>query len=134
MSIEEKLSVLSQMIAFAQADTDRSIKDEEYDFLLAVASQIGVSKKEFDHLFDHPAPYVQLQPESQRIVQFHRLLLLMNVDQAIEEKEIEMLHVLGLKMGLNAQAIDKTLEVMHSYEDKLIPAKVLLDIFKTYYN
>lgn len=132
MSSEEKLSALSQLIAFAKADN--SIKHVEYEFLLAIANQIGVSKEDFDTLLDNPAPHVNLQHESQRIVQFHRLLLLMNVDRVIEAKELEKIHQLGLKMGLNIQAIDKTLEVMLQYENNNIPPEVLLGIFKTYYN
>lgn len=132
MSTEEKLSVLSQLIAFAKAD--KQIKSVEYNFLLAIANQIGVTKEDFDHLLENPAPIVNLQPESQRIVQFHRLILLMNVDQEINQAELNTIHELGLKMGLNIQAVDKTLEVMHQYENKVIPPDVLLGIFKTYYN
>jgi hypothetical protein len=37
-------------------------------------------------------------------------------------------------MGLNLQAIDQTLKVMHQYENNNIPPEILLNIFKTYYN
>lgn len=132
MSTEEKLSVLSDLIYFAKSDG--KIKNIEYDFLLGIAIQIGVNKETFDNLFEHPAPRVQLQSESERIVQFHRLILLMNVDQEVKDEELEKIHQLGLKMGLNIQAVDKTLEIMHQYDNKMMPPKVLLDIFKTYYN
>ncbi len=58
----------------------------------------------------------------------------MNIDQEIEIVELENIHQLGLKMGLNIQAIDKTLEVMSQYKNNNIPPQVLMDIFKTYYN
>jgi len=132
MSSEEKLSALSQLIAFAR--TGKAIKDVEYDFLVIIANQIGVSKKVFDKLILNPAPHINLQSESERIVQFHRLLLLMNVDKEIEPVELEKIHQLGLKMGLNIQAIDKTLEIMKEYNNNNIPPEVLLNIFKTYYN
>jgi len=132
MSTEEKLSALSQLIAFAR--TGKAIKNIEYDFLVLIANQIGVSKTEFDQLLNKPVPHVNLQSESERIVQFHRLLLLMNVDKQIENSELEKIHQLGLKMGLNIQAIDKTLEIMHQYKNNNIPPEVLLNIFKTYYN
>ncbi len=132
MSTEEKLSALSQLIAFAK--TGNVIKDVEYDFLVLIAQQIGVDKTSFDKLLKKPARHLNLQSESERIVQFHRLLLLMNVDNEIEDKELERIHQLGIKMGLNLQAIDKTLATMHQYENNNIPAKVLLNIFKTYYN
>ena len=132
MSSEEKLSALSQLIAFAR--TGKAIKDVEYNFLVIIANQIGVTKEAFDKLILNPIPHINLQSESQRIVQFHRLLLLMNVDKEIEPVELEKIHQLGLKMGLNIQAIDKTLEIMQQYENNNIPPEVLLNIFKTYYN
>jgi len=132
MSSEEKLSALSQLIAFARSG--KELKDVEYDFLVIIANQIGVNKIDFDHLLQNPVPHINLQSESERIVQFHRLILLMNVDREIEPKELEKIHQLGLKMGLNIQAIDKTLETMHAYPNNNIPPEVLLNIFKTYYN
>ena len=132
MSTDEKLSILTELIGFAKSDGQ--VKDVEYNFLLSIAKQIGVNKETFDKLFNDPAPNVVLPSESQRIVQFHRLLLLMNVDQVIEDKELEKIHQLGLKMGLNIQAINKTLEIMTQYDNNIVPPKVLLDIFKTYYN
>ena len=132
MSTEEKLSALSQLIAFAR--TEKGIKDVEYDFLVIIANQIGVTKEAFDELLQNPVPHINLKTESERIVQFHRLLLLMNVDREIESSELKKIHQLGLKMGLNIQAVDKTLEMMHQYKNNNIPPEILLRIFKTYYN
>ena len=39
-TLEEKLSILSEMIAFARVDN--TVKTEEYNFLLNVANQLGV--------------------------------------------------------------------------------------------
>lgn len=68
----EKLSLLSEMIAFAQTDTN--IKTIEYKFLLGVAKQLEVSQEDFDCLFEYPVNYVHLKSHSERIVQFHRLV------------------------------------------------------------
>ena len=43
-SRDEKLSLLSEMIQFAKADNN--FKEMEYNFILAVAEQIGISKEE----------------------------------------------------------------------------------------
>ncbi|NQY06791.1 MAG: TerB family tellurite resistance protein [Flavobacteriaceae bacterium] len=129
---EEKLSILTEMIAFAKSDN--KVSEVEYSFLLAVANQIGVDKSEFDALFHHPAPLKPIANESERIVQFHRLVLLMNIDQNVHEEERIRLHQFGLRMGLNPLAMDKVLEIMTEYENNLIPPDVLLGIFKTYYN
>lgn len=132
MSHEEKLSALSQLIAFAR--TNNEITTIEYNFLVAIANQIGITKNTFDKLLNTPYPFINIKHESQRIVQFHRLLLLMNIDHVIAPEELDRIHQLGLKMGLNIQAIDKTLDIMQQYENNNIPPEVLLSIFKTYYN
>lgn len=128
----EKLSLLSEMITFAQADN--RIKDSEYNFLLAVANQLGVNKQVFDSLFTVKVDAIPIKQESQRILQFHRLVLLMNVDQEQHLEEMVKLREFGLKMGLSPVAIQTVLEVMHQYPNKVIPPNVLIDIFKAQYN
>mgnify|MGYP000008767107 CR=1 FL=1 len=44
----EKLSLLSEMIAFAKHD--KNIKNIEYNFLLGVAKQLEISRDDFEYL------------------------------------------------------------------------------------
>ncbi|MAU15468.1 MAG: hypothetical protein CMH46_08010 [Muricauda sp.] len=129
---EEKLSILSEMIAFARID--HSLKQSEYGFLLKVARSLGVSKDVFDGLLKQKSPKVRLKTQAERIVQFHRLILLMNIDHEQHRKEINTLYNIGLKMGLPPAAISQVLEVMHRYPDNIVPPDVLINIFKAYYN
>ena len=55
----EKLSLLSEMIAFARIDN--TLKEIEYNFLLGVAKQLEISPEDFDYLFEHPVTYVHLK-------------------------------------------------------------------------
>ncbi|MGM5469902.1 TerB family tellurite resistance protein [Flavobacteriaceae bacterium LMO-SS05] len=128
----EKLSLLSEMIAFAQIDA--SIKSIEYKFLLGVAKQLEICKEDFIYLFEHPVTYVHLKSHSERIVQFHRLVLLMNLDQNISGKELVKLHNFGLRMGLSHESINKVLDVMESFPNKIVPPDFLIEIFKVQYN
>nr|WP_298790846.1 TerB family tellurite resistance protein [uncultured Allomuricauda sp.] len=129
---KEKLSILSEMIAFARVDY--TLKDSEYQFLRGVASSLGIDEKTFEKLLNQKSPKVTLKSQAERIVQFHRLLLLMNVDQEQHQKEINTLYNIGLTMGLPPSAIGQVLEVMHKYPDKVVPAEVLINIFKAHYN
>ncbi|HMB63506.1 MAG TPA: hypothetical protein VKN36_10560 [Eudoraea sp.] len=131
-SHEEKLSILSEMIAFAR--TDHAMKDSEYDFLLSVADQLGIDKETFDSLLDSEVPKIMPKTQAERILQFHRLVLLMNVDQEQHQLEIGKLHNIGLGMGLPPSAIEQVLTVMHQYPDKIVPPDVLINIFKAHYN
>jgi len=129
---EEKLSMLSQMISFAQEDS--VIKLSEYYFLLRVASSLGVEKDTFDNLLQDRPKNKILQTQAERIVQFHRLVLLMNIDGEQNPSEIGKLHDMGLWMGLPPSAIGQVLEVMHQYPDKVVPPEVLIKIFTAHYN
>lgn len=131
-TFEEKLSILSEMIAFARVDN--SVKAEEYNFLLNVANQLGVDKQTFDSLFDKTAMPVFLKTEAERILQFHRLVLLMNVDSSDSSLEVALLHNIGLGMGLPPSAIEQVLTIMHKFPDKIIPPEILINIFKIHYN
>jgi uncharacterized tellurite resistance protein B-like protein len=131
-SYKEKLSILSEMIAFARAD--QAIKDVEYGFLLGVSEQLGVDREDFESLLEAEAEHVLPKSEAERILQFHRLVLLMNVDRNRSPQEIRKLHDIGLAMGLSMNAIDQVLMVMHRYPDKIVPPEVLIGIFKAHYN
>lgn len=120
------------MIAFAKADD--IVKDSEYNFLYSVALQLGINKETFDSLFDTKVAKIQLKTQAERILQFHRLVLLMNVDHEQHATEVSQLHNIGLGMGLPPSAIEQVLIVMHQYPDKIVPPDVLINIFKAYYN
>lgn len=128
----EKLSLLSEMIAFAKSD--KEIKKIEYNFLLGVAKQLEVSREDFDYLIEHPINYVNLKSHSERIVQFHRLVLLMHIDKERTKAEIVKLYNYGLRMGLNHESITKVLYLMEGFPNMIVPADVLIDIFKVQYN
>lgn len=129
----EKLSLLSEMIAFATYDKD--IKEMEYNFLLGVAKQLDISREDFDYLIEHPITYTHLKSHSERIVQFHRLVLLMNIEESADaSKGAIKLYNFGLRMGLSHESISKVLYLMESFPNKIVPPDVLIDIFKTQHN
>ncbi len=129
---KEKLSILSEMIAFAKAD--HALKDTEYNFLFGVAVSLGINKEIFDSLLDKQVKIIVPKTQADRILQFHRLVLLMNIDQERNKIEISKLHNIGLGMGLPPSAIEQVLTVMHDYPDMIIPPEVLINIFKAHYN
>jgi hypothetical protein len=128
----EKLSLLSEMISFAKGENN--IKNIEYNFLLGVAKQLDISREDFDYLIEHPVTYTHLKSHSERIVQFHRLVLLMNIDDENNSKDVIKLYNFGLRMGLSHESITKVLYLMESFPNKIVPPDVLIDIFKTQYN
>lgn len=128
----EKLSLISDLIKIAKVD--RKLTTEELNFIKAIAISMQIREEEVDKLIQKAAPSRILQPESERILQFHRLVLVMNIDQHSSLDEIIVLKNFGLKMGLPAPAIDDVLQQMGTYENKLIPPGVLINIFKKHHN
>jgi len=130
--MDEKLSLLADLIKLANADGQ--FKEEEQRFIYAIAQQIGVSPKDYTRLFNEHIKSTPPKLEIDRIVQFQRLVLLMNVDENSNSDEINMIKNLGLKMGLNPIAIKQVLSEMHNYPNKMLPPEKLIEIFKLHHN
>ncbi|MDC7993978.1 tellurite resistance TerB family protein [Altibacter sp. HG106] len=132
MEQQKKFGLLSDLIALAFADN--TLKNEEYDFILRMAKRMDVSEKEVEHLLEHPVPSPPIPNEMDRIIHFHKMVLLMNVDYEVHESEVQLLREFGIKLGIRPGAVDRILNRTQELEDRVIPAQELMGIFKTYYN
>lgn len=129
---KENLSLISELIKLAKAEND--VREMEFQFLLTIASQIGVTKDEFKKLFEQYIEFLPPKLEGDRIVQFHRLVLLMNVDNETSPSELQYIREAGIRMGLNPMATEKVLEEMNLYPNKVVPTERLIEIFKLFHN
>jgi len=133
MSPEEKnTQIIADMIAMAKAD--HNLDTREYDFIVAVADRLHISEKQVQDLVDHPIATLTFKTELERITQFHRLVLVMHIDNHSHESEIVAIRNYGLRHGIRQEAITQILEEMQEYEHKIIPAQRLVEIFKRFYN
>lgn len=130
--MKEKLSLLTELIKLASCD--KKIREKEYDFIMVIAERLGVDKTTFNKLFTDNIDFTPPKSEFDRILQFHRLVLLMNIDQNMSDKELLFVKDLGIRMGLNPMATNKVLSEMHNYPGKLVPSDRLIQIFKEQYN
>lgn len=130
--MDEKLSLLTELIKLARCD--RQVREQEYRFLMTIARSLDVGKEDFDSLFEQYIDFSPPESEFDRILQFHRLVLLMNVDEECDDSEIDHLRDIGIRMGLNSLATEKVLLTMDEYPDKVIPPDRLIGIFKEHYN
>ena len=129
---EEKLSLLTEMIAFAKIDGQ--VHERELAFLSIVASQLKVEKPVFESLFEHPADRVVLKTEHQRILQFYRLALLMHADGVLHDNEQVAIRELGINMGLSPFAMKGVLTEMQRSPTGLIDPDMLLALFRAQQN
>lgn len=129
---QEKLSLLSEMIAFAQIDGQ--VHEREYRFLSIVASQLNVEASTFQTLFKEPAPHVIIKSEHQRILQFYRLALLMHADGVLHHNEQVAIRELGINMGLSPYAMRAVLDEMKRSDTGLVDPEFLLALFRAQQN
>lgn len=132
LSPEEKLRLLSDLIALASADGE--YREEEYDLLQQVAELLQVEPMEVEKLFDAHQKFQAPPEEYKRIVIFHHLLRMMNADGEVSEDEVYLLKELGLKLGLSVQAIEQSIKVVNLYPNGNIPAEEMIRIFQVQHN
>jgi hypothetical protein len=128
----ERLSLLKELVKLA--NSDKNLKKAEYDFLSAIAIQLEITPEDFVKVFDENISFQPPKLEGDRIVQFQRLILLMNVDQSVDDEQLRIVRELGIRMGLNPAATNKVLERMHDFDNGIIPPSELMSIFQAYHN
>lgn len=128
----EDLSLLYELIQLSKSDQE--LHGSERQFLEKLANLMGVSAMEFEQLFDQYIAFSPPKDEWQRILQFQRLVLLMNVDLAVESEELQFIKSSGLQLGLHPLAIGEVLKKMRQKEKGMIPPSELIAIFRTHHN
>jgi uncharacterized tellurite resistance protein B-like protein len=129
---EDKINLLSEMIAFSVIDG--RLHEREYQFVWIVAQELGINKNEFKDLFHQELPTGVIKSEFERVQQFYRLALLMHVDGVLHQKEEEAIRQIAINMGLNPSATNRILKLMKVSPNTLIPAEVLLEHFQEQHN
>ena len=130
--MNERLSLISELIQLAKRDNQ--LQENELGFIKAVSESLGISDQQLVDLFENPVAFDPPVNDAERILQFHRLVLLMNVDRTITESEMEYVRLAGLKLGLNPLATNEVLERMYDYPNNVIPPDELIKIFMRHHN
>lgn len=129
---EDKISLLSEMIAFAIVDGE--LHDNEYDFLLLVCTELQIDKPTFLDLFRKRDELTVIKDEFTRILHFYRLALLMHVDAVLHKNEIILIKEIGIKMGLNPSAMKKLLRMMEESPNRLVEPETIIIAFQEQMN
>ena len=131
-SYEEKLSLLSEMVAFSVVDG--KLHEREMQFLSLVATELKISASDLNQLFHLESGCLVIKTELRRIQQFYRLALLMHCDGVLHEREKIAIHEIGINMGLNPFAMKRVLKVMDESPTGIIPPEFLLEVFQEQQN
>lgn len=131
-SNQEAKSMLSEMISLAKADNQ--ITEAEFQFLMSMAAQFGFSVDDLHDIMEQPVDFDPPSNEFDRIVQFQRLILLMNIDLNNSQEERQFIVNSAMRLGLPPNATNLIIEKMSQYPDKVIPPDELISIYKTHHN
>jgi uncharacterized tellurite resistance protein B-like protein len=129
---QEKLALLSEMIAFSVIDG--KLHEREFLFLSMIADELQIDKDTFKNLFHQEEYSVVIKSEFERIQQFYRLALLMHCDGVLHEREQIKIHEIGINMGLNPHAIKRVLKAMETSPNKMISPEFLIEVFQEQLN
>ena len=128
----EKISLLSEMIAFALVDGE--LHDKEYDFLKLLSQELAIEKPAFLDLFRKRDKIIPIKDGFDRIVHFYQLSLLMYCDEIVHKYEDVTIHKIGLKLGLNPVAMNRVLAMMQKAPNHIVAPEKVICIFEEQLN
>lgn len=120
------------MISLAKADNH--LAEAEFQFLMSMAAQFGLTVDDLQDIIENPVAFDPPANEFDRIVQFQRLILLMNIDLHNAPEERQFLIQSAIRLGLRPEATNLVMEKMNEYPNKVIPPDVLISIYQTHHN
>lgn len=124
--------LLSDLIQMVMADG--KVNPSEISFIQKLAVRMDIPEEEVVALFEKPQPSKPIFSEVERITHFHKLILVMKIDNEVHPKELMALKNFSLQMGIRPNVADQILKKMDQYPNHTVPAEELLEIFKMYYN
>ena len=131
---QEKLSHINDLIQLSKVDGKES--HMEMNFINSVAARLGIEKNEVEKIKNGKMDIAFSPPknESKVIEQFHRLIILMGIDKLIYREEVSFCVELGVRMGLNYNAISEVLRKTLRNPAYIMHLDEVEEIFKKYSN
>ena len=131
---QEKLSHLNDLIKLSKVDGEES--HMESNFINSVAARLGIEKGDVVKIKDGKLDITFSPPkkESKVIEQFHRLIILIGIDKLIYKEEVTFCVELGIRMGLNYNAITEVLRKTMRNPAYIMHLDEVEKIFKKYSN
>lgn len=129
----ENLGLMHQLVQVARSD--RKLHGAELSFLKRLGNMLELGQDEMERAFsDEPIDFVPPSLEHYRLLQFYRMVLIMNVNLQVEDAEMQLVRNMGTKMGLSAVLIEAVFDEMKKAEGGIIPEEKLVSIFRSVNN
>jgi len=131
-TLKQKISHLQALFHLACAD--RELSQIEITYIRIVAEHLGVNVEQLKG-FDPSEPVLVLPDREYKIYGlFHRLAIIMMIDNQIDEKEKRYCFNLGVKMGLHPNAVSEIIEHAIVHGSAGTKPEDVMRIFKKYLN
>ena len=129
-SHEQKISHLRALYHLACAD--KVLTDVEGEYIKNVAERLGIPLEELSKL-DPYEPTLELpNREHKNYILFHRLALIVMIDDTLSERERQYCFNLGIKMGLHPNAVGEIIDYIASQGTIDSKSSEVMAIFKRY--
>ena len=127
---KQKISHLKALYFLACAD--RVFTKSEAVYIRQVAKRLGISEAELE-AFDGSEPDLDLPDREYKVYAlFHRLAIIIMIDNTVSEEERHYCFNLGIKMGLHPNAVGEIIDHISTKGTmNVMPAEVMA-IFKKY--
>lgn len=131
---QEKLSHINDLIKLSRIDGEES--HMELNFINSVATRLEIDKDDVIRIMEGKVDVAFSPPkrESRIIEQFHRLIILIGIDKLIYKEEVSFCVELGIRMGLNYNAISEVLRKTMRNPAYIMHLDEVENIFKKYSN
>jgi hypothetical protein len=127
---QQKISHLRALYHLACAD--KVLTDVEGVYIKNVADRLGVPLDELSKL-DPYEPTLELPDREYKIyILFHRLALIVMIDNELSERERHYCFNLGIKMGLHPNAVGEIIDYVASQGTMDTKSSEVMAIFKKY--
>lgn len=127
---QEKLSHLNDLIKLSRVDGKES--HSELNFINSVAARLGIEKNDVERIKNGELEITISIPDSKSkaIAQFHRLIILTGIDRLIFKEEVSFCMEVGVRMGLNFNAIEEVFRKTLRNPAHIIHLDEMEEIFK----
>jgi hypothetical protein len=130
---QQKISHLKALYHLACAD--KVLSKVELIFIRNVAERLGVNVEELDKFDPTIEPELELPDREYKIYAlFHRLAIIVMLDNNMSERERRYCFNLGIKMGLHPNAINEIIDHISKRGAMDVTPSEVMAIFRKYLN
>ncbi|MEE9439309.1 MAG: hypothetical protein V3V14_09945 [Saprospiraceae bacterium] len=123
------------MLLVNMSKTDGHLHENELAYILKASLSMGINIKRVSELVVESNDYMYIpKSEMERMTILYYLIFLMRIDGEIQDKEEEMFHYFGVKLGFNPLMIGDVLKVVSTNLNTKLPLDAIINEMKKYLN